>query len=155
MWTTSELLPPSLIVTQLAKMSYWLPAAITPEKMCHSYFLSKMYVVHTHRQRKPFHNTKSFHSYSYTWECPFSTLLWEFYSCPRFYWCTKNIWYKKVSYRESNFMDAWQEWGYVATKHQVPYPECWFHIPGENLFLLFLKFPKLWNQLLKFQLKLP
>lgn len=104
-------------------------------------------VCSSYTQTNLFTTLQSFHSYIYTWECPFSTPLWEFY------WCTKNIRYKKVLYREPNFIDTWQKWVYIATKHQASYPECWFHIPGKTLFLLLLKFPKLLNQLLKLPFK--
>lgn len=147
-WVTWELLPPSLIVTPQAKMSYWLLCCNNSRKDV-SFLLPFKDAHSSYSQTKPFHNTKSFHGYSYRWKCPFSTLLWEFY------WCTKNTLCKKVLHREPNFMDAWQKWVRVATKRQVSYPECWFHIPGENLFLLFLKFPQLWNQLLKFKSKFP
>lgn len=100
---TLELLPPSLILTQPAKRSYWLPAAITPETSCHSYCVSKVYVVYTHKERKLSRNARSFHSYSYTWECPSSTLLLVLF------WGTKNIRYKKVLYREPNLLDTWQK----------------------------------------------
>lgn len=80
-------------MTQLAEMSSRLPAATAQEKMSHSHFLSKMFVVHTH---KPTFSQLFSHSTATPIHenAPFLLLCERFTDVPRTYgtrkFCTEN-----------------------------------------------------------------